>query len=137
VINIEHQGSTNSVILRLRQISELATPYYIFSLENKNSKEVINMTADDISVAPGLYQEFEWRNGVNGLTQGQFIGDIGEYKVTIYDTEYQYNTSIASASNILMYDVMRVYGTSSPTYISYTQSDSMQFVYYSPDNNGN
>lgn len=95
------------------------------------------MTADDISVAPGLYQEFEWRNGVNGLTQGQFIGDIGEYKVTIYDTEYQYNTSIASASNILMYDVMRVYGTSSPTYISYTQSDSMQFVYYSPDNNGN
>lgn len=137
MINIEHQGSTTSVILRLRQISELATPYYIFSLENKNSKEVINMTADDISVAPGLYQEFEWRNGVNGLTQGQFIGDIGEYKVTIYDTEYQYNTSIASASNILMYDVMRVYGTSSPTYISYTQSDSMQFVYYSPDNNGN
>lgn len=137
MINIEHQGSTTSVILRLRQISELATPYYIFSLENKNSKEVINMTADDISVAPGLYQEFEWRNGVNGLTQGQFIGDIGEYKVTIYDTEYQYNTSIASASNILMYDVMRVYGTSSPTYISYTQSDSMQYIYYSPDNNGN
>lgn len=137
MINIEHQGSTTSVILRLRQISELATPYYIFSLENKNSREIINMTADDISVAPGLYQEFEWRNGVNGLTQGQFIGDIGEYKVTIYDTEYQYNTSIASASNILMYDVMRVYGTSSPTYISYTQSDSMQFVYYSPDNNGN
>ena len=137
MINIEHQGSTTSVILRLRQISQLTTPYYIFSMENKNSREIINMTADDISVAPGLYQEFEWRNGVNGLTQGQFIGDIGEYKVTIYDTEYQYNTSIASASNILMYDVMRVYGTSSPTYISYTQSDSMQFVYYSPDNNGN
>ena len=137
MINIEYQGSTTSVILRLRQISQLTTPYYIFSMENKNSREIINMTADDISVAPGLYQEFEWRNGVNGLTQGQFIGDIGEYKVTIYDTEYQYNTSIASASNILMYDVMRVYGTSSPTYISYTQSDSMQFVYYSPDNNGN
>lgn len=137
MINIEHQGSTTSVILRLRQISELATPYYIFSLKNKNSKEVINMTADDISVAPGLYQEFEWRNGVNGLTAGQFIGDIGEYKVTIYDTQYQYNTSIASASSILLYDTMRVYGTSSPTYISYTQSDSMQYVYYSPDNNGN
>ena len=137
MINIEHQGSTTSVILRLRQISELATPYYIFSMENKNSREVINMTADDISVAPGLYQEFEWRNGVNGLTAGQFIGDIGEYKITIYDTEYQYNTSIASASSILMYDTMRVYGTSSPTYVSYTQSDSMTYVYYSPDSNGN
>lgn len=137
MINIEHQGSTTSVILRLRQISELATPYYIFSMENKNSREIINMTADDISVAPGLYQEFEWRNGVNGLTAGQFIGDIGEYKITIYDTEYQYNTSIASASSILMYDTMRVYGTASPTYVSYTQSDSMTYVYYSPDNNGN
>ena len=137
MINIEHQGSTTSVILRLRQISELTTPYYIFSMENKNSKEVINMTADDISFAPGLYQEFEWRNGVNGLTAGQFIGDIGEYKITIYDTQYQYNTSIASASSILMYDTMRVYGTSSPTIVSYTQSDSMQYIYYSPDNNGN
>lgn len=137
MINIPYNGATTSVVFRLRQISTLTTPYYIFSMENKNSKQIINMTSDDVSLATGLYQEFEWRNGVNGLTQGQFVGDIGEYEITIYDTQYQYNLDLASASNILLYDTMRVYGTASPTYTSFTQSDNMTFVYFSPDNNGN
>ena len=131
MINIPHTGATTSVILRLRQICNLTDPYYLFEITNVNSRSTFYMTADDISLAPGLYQEFEFRNGVNGLTQGQFIGDIGEYDVKVYETNYQYNLDVASASNLLIYDVMRVSGTSSPTFVSFTQSDNDTWVYFS------
>lgn len=131
MINLEYQGSTTSVILRLRQISELTNPYYLFQLTNTNTKVDIWMTADDISVAPGLYQEFYWRNGVSGLTQGNFIGYPGEYIVNIYETQYRYNLNPGSASQpALITDVMRIHGTAIPQYSSYTQSDNMTFVFY-------
>lgn len=135
MINIPYNGATTSVILRLRQICQLNSPYYLFELTNLNTRGLTYMTSDDISLAPGLYQEFLVRNGVNGLTQGQFIGDIGEYNVKVYETNYQYNLSVGSASNLLIEDVMRVSGSASPTFISFTQSDSDTWVYFS-DGNG-
>lgn|SRR5574343_943400 len=135
MINIPYNGATTSVIMRLRQICQLNNPYYLFEMVNLNSREILYMTSDDVSLSPGLYQEFEIKNGINGLTQGQFIGDIGEYNIKVYETSYQYNLNIASASNLLISDVMRVSGTSSPTFISFTQSDNDTWVYFS-DGNG-
>jgi len=134
MINIEYQGATVSYIIRPRQISNLTQPYYTFNLYNKNSRTNIVMSADDISVAPGLYQEFYLRNGVNGLTAGNFIGDIGEYKITIYDTPYQYNLNIGSVSSTLMYDTMRVYGSVQPANVGYTASDTQTYTYYGQGN---
>ena|ERR1035437_4962506 len=131
MINIPFQGPYVSVILRLRQASKLINPYYLFQLTNKNSKVETYITADDISLNVGLYQEFMLQNGVVGLTQGQWDGDSGEYLVLIMDTQYPYDINPASASSVLAYDIMRVYGaTASPTMVSFTDNDKMTFKYY-------
>lgn len=130
MINMDYIGATVSVILRLRQISTLVQPYYTFQLQNKNDKTDIWMSAEDQSPAQGLYQEFWLRNGVNGLTGGNFIGKIGEYSVTVYDTATRYNIDPSLIGDVLCLDTMRIYGTSSPTINSYTQSDSNTFVTY-------
>lgn len=122
-----YQGLSSSIIFHgIRQVSSLANPYYIFDILNKNSKLHTIMTAQDISLAPGLYQEFEWKEGINGLTQGQFIADVGEYKVTVYDTLYN-DLNIASASSILTVDELRVYGDTGPAITSITSG--VTFVY--------
>jgi len=129
MINLEYQGSTASVILRLRQISELTNPKFLFELYNKNSRISNFFITPDVSLAPGLYQEFEFRNVATGATSGNFIGEIGEYLITIRDTEFD-NPTVASASSILMYETMRVYGPELPTIDSYSATDTMTFSYY-------
>lgn len=127
MINIDYLGNTHSVILRPRQISSLSSPKWLFELYNKNTKTSILFIVPDISLNEGSYSEYELRNVASGATGGSFIGDPGEYLVTIRDTEYN-NPTIASASSILTTDTMRIWGTASPTIITATQSNT--YIYY-------
>jgi len=129
MINLNYLGITASVILRPRQISELTDPKYLFEIYNKNSKVSILFITPDVSLAPGLYQEFEFRNVATGATSGSFVADPGEYLVTVRDTLYT-NPTIASASSILITDTLRIHGSASPTIVSFTQSNTNTFVYY-------
>ena len=130
MINIE-KGSSASAVFILTNLSELIQPvYYVFELINKNSNESTYITGDDLSVAIGHYNLFNWVEGVNAPTQSSFILDIGEYHINAYDTQYQYNLNIASASSLLLQDTLRVNGDANPQYISYTQSDTIKYIYY-------
>ncbi len=129
MLNVEYLGGVTSVIVRPMQLSTLPTPrYYLFILENKNKKTSVYLTPSDISLNPGSYQEFEIQNGLTA-SSSMFVGDIGEYSVTIMDSRYP-NTTLASASNIVWLDTMRVYGSSSPTFSYYTPTASNTFTYY-------
>lgn len=130
MINIE-KGSSASAVFGLTNLSELIQPvYYIFELVNKNSNESTIITGDDLSVAIGHYNLFQWVEGTNNPTQSSFILDIGEYHIKAYDTNYQYSLSIASASSLLLQDTLRINGPTNPQYISYTQSDTIKYIYY-------
>lgn len=130
MINLNHLGNTASVIIHgLRQISEVTNPNFLFELYNKNSKVSILFITPDISLTPGLYSEFEFRSVASGATAGNFIGDVGEYLVTVRDTLYT-NPTIASASSILVTDTCRIVGTSKPIIVSFTQSNTNTIVYY-------
>lgn len=130
MINIE-KGSSASAVFILTNLSELIQPvYYVFELINKNSNESTIITGDDLSVNIGHYNLFQWVEGINNPTQSSFILDIGEYHINAYDTQYQYNLNIGSASSLLLQDTLRVNGDANPQYISYTQSDTIKYVYY-------
>lgn len=135
MINLDYGGSTSSVILRLRQISQLSSPYYLFKLTNKNTKEDKYFTAADASVAPGLYQEFNIRNvgtsGPEDLENGLIFANPGEYLLSIYDSLYETPLSIASASNLLLYDVVRVHGSSTPIVpVNVPYQQTVKYVVY-------
>lgn len=130
MLNIEYLGGYTSIIVRPGQVSQLVSPrYYLFKFTNKNTKVDTYMTADEVSFNPGSYQEFSIINGLTA-SNNMFIGDIGEYSVTILETAYQHNSNPASASNTVWLDTMRVFGDSKPTFTSYTPTASNTFTYY-------
>ena len=124
------QTGTSSVIFRLNKISQWLNPYYIFSLENQNSKIITIFTGDDISNYPLIYNEFEWVNGVSfSATASRFDLDSGNYFLNIYETQYQYDLNLGSASLIYTNEI-KIEGTPVPEIISFTQSDSDTIVYF-------
>jgi hypothetical protein len=101
--SIEKSG-TSSVIFRLNKISQYVTPYYIFELENQNSKIKTLFTSTDVSTTPLQYNEFLFVNGVTySATQSRFNLDSGNYFLSIYETQFKGITALGSASSIALY----------------------------------
>jgi len=99
MIHIPYLG-TSSVILRLTKVATILNPYYTFELINQQSKDVIIFTADNESQVPLVYDQFTLTSTTQspGLTQGIINVDKGVYTYNIYETQFQYNLDLASAS---------------------------------------
>lgn len=125
-----NNSGTSSVIFRLNKVSQYVTPYYIFELENQNSKIKTLFTGLDISPVPLQYNEFEWVNGVTfSATQSRFNLDSGNYFLNIYETEFQGITNSASAS-ILYKGEIKIEGNVIPNTTYYTGGDNDTTIYF-------
>lgn len=130
MVFIEKSG-TSSVIFRLNKISQYIEPYYIFELENQNSKIKTLFTGDDVSTNPLQYNEFLFVNGVTySATQSRFNLDSGNYFLTIYETEFKGITHLGSASSIgLYYGELNIKGDLIPDTI-YLSSPNDTTIYF-------
>lgn len=100
MITIDRLG-TSSVVFRLNKVSQYSQPYYIFVATNQNSKIETIFTGDDLSPAPGYYNEFDFVNGTTfSATQSRFDLDAGNYFMDIYETDIFGLLNTASASLI-------------------------------------
>ena len=117
-------GASNSVILRLTKVATILDPYYTFQVINQQSKEVVIFTSDNISPIPLIYDEFTLISTTQsvGLTQGTIDSLPGVYTYNIYETQYQYNLDLASASFLRSGELV-ISGPNDFTYNSFTQSD--------------
>lgn len=118
-------GASNSVILRLTKVATILDPYYTFEVINQQSKEVVIFTSDNISPIPLIYDEFNLISTTQsvGLTQGTINNLPGVYTYNIYETQYQYNLNIASASYLRSGELV-ISGPNDFSYKSFTQSDN-------------
>jgi hypothetical protein len=118
-------GASNSVILRLTKVATILDPYYTFEVINQQSKEVVIFTSDNISPIPLIYDEFNLVSTTQsvGLTQGTIDNLPGVYTYNIYETQYQYNLDLASASFLRSGELV-ISGPNDFTYNSFTQSDN-------------
>jgi hypothetical protein len=118
-------GASNSVILRLTKVATILDPYYTFEIINQQSKEVVIFTSDNISPIPLIYDEFNLVSTTQsvGLTQGTIDSLPGVYTYNIYETQFQYNLNIASASFLRSGELV-ISGPNDFTYNSFTQSDN-------------
>ena len=118
-------GASNSVILRLTKVATILNPYYTFEVINQQSKEVVIFTSDNISPIPLIYDEFNLISTTQsvGLTQGMIDNLPGVYTYNIYETQYQYNLNIASASFLRSGELV-ISGPNDFSYKSFTQSDN-------------
>lgn len=123
MIHLPYNG-TSSVILRLTRVATILNPYYTFELINQQSKEQIIFTADNESQVPLIYDQFTLvsTTASPGLTQGIINVEKGVYTYNIYETQYQYNLDLASASFLRSGELV-VSGTNDFTYSIFTQSD--------------
>lgn len=123
MIHLPYLG-TSSVILRLTKVATILNPYYTFEIINQQSKEVTIFTADNQSQVPLVYDEFEFASttGAPGLTQGIIDNLPGVYTYNVYETEFQYNLNLASASFIRSGELV-ISDTNDFTYSFFTQSD--------------
>lgn len=124
MIHIPYLG-TSSVILRLTKVATILNPYYTFELINQQSKDVIIFTADNQSQVPLVYDQFTLTSTTQspGLTQGIINVDKGVYTYNIYETQFQYNLDLASASFLRSGELV-VDGSNDFTYSTFTQSDN-------------
>lgn len=118
-------GDSNSVILRLTKVATILDPYYTFEIINQQSKDVVIFTADNISPIPLIYDEFVLTSTTQsvGLTQGIIDNLPGVYTYNIYETQFQYNLNIGSASFLRSGELV-ISGPNDFSYNSYTQSDN-------------
>jgi hypothetical protein len=124
MIHLPYLG-TSSVILRLTKVATLIDPYYTFEIINQQSRDTIIFTADNISPIPLIYDEFILSSTTQspGLTQGILNVEKGVYTYNIYETQYQYNLDLGSASFLRSGELV-VDGSNDFTYSSFTQSDN-------------
>jgi len=130
MIHVPYGGSSSN-ILRLTKVATLIDPYYTFEFVNQQSKETIIFTSDNISPIPLIYDEFIITSSTNsvGLTQGIINVDKGVYTYNVYETQYQYNLDLGSASFLRSGECV-VYGDNDFTYSTFTQSDNNVTKYF-------
>lgn len=126
MITIDRMG-TSSVVFRLNKVSEFSQPYYIFVATNQNSKIETIFTADDMSMAPDYYNEFDFVNGVSfSATQSRFDLDAGNYFMDIYQTDIFGLLNPASASLIYQGE-MKVVGPIVPNTNYYGNDNKINY----------
>lgn len=119
-------GSSSSNILRLTKVATLIDPYYTFEFINQQSKDTIIFTADNISPIPLIYDEFIITSSTNsvGLTQGIINVEKGVYTYNVYETQFQYNLDLGSASFLRSGECV-IDGDNDFTYSVFTHSVSI------------
>jgi len=127
---IIQQSGTSSVIFRLSKVSQYTQPYFIFQLQNQNSKVITTFTGDDVSPLPLSYNQFDFVNGVTfSATQSRFNLDSGVYFLNIFETPFQYDLNIGSAS-LLYTGELKIEGAVVPQTIYYDGGDNDTIVYF-------
>jgi len=114
---------TSSAILRLTKVATILNPYFTFELIDQQTRDTIIFTADNISPIPLIYDEFILTSTTQsaGLTQGVLNVVKGVYTYNIYETQYQYNLNLGSASFLRTGELI-VDGSNDFTYSTFTQS---------------
>lgn len=123
MIHLEYLG-TASVILRLTKVATLLNPFYIFQIINEQSRVNTLFTSDNISPETLIYDEFILVSTTQsiGPTQGIINNLPGVYQYNIYETLYQYDLNIGSASYLRSGELV-ISGPNDFSYKSFTQSD--------------
>ena len=105
-------------------MATLLNPFYIFQIINEQSKVNTLFTSDNISPEKLIYDEFIMTSTTQsvGLTQGIINNLPGVYQYNIYETLYQYDLNIASASYLRSGELV-ISGPNDFSYKSFTQSD--------------
>lgn len=118
-------GASGSSILRLTKVATLLNPFYIFQIINEQSKVNTLFTSDNISPEKLIYDEFILTSSTQsvGPTQGIINNLPGVYQYNIYETLYEYDLNIASASYLRSGELV-ISGPNDFSYKSFTQSDS-------------
>jgi hypothetical protein len=124
MIHLNYLG-TSSVILRLTKVATILNPYYTFELINQQSKNTIIFTSTNLSPIPLIYDEFLWTSTTQsaGLTQGVLNVDKGVYTYNVYETQYEYNLNLGSASFLRSGELV-VDGSNDFTYSTFTYSNN-------------
>lgn len=122
MIHLVYLG-TSSAILRLTKVATILNPYFTFELIDQQTRDTIIFTADNISPIPLIYDEFILTSTTQsaGLTQGVLNVVKGVYTYNIYETQYQYNLNLGSASFLRTGELI-VDGSNDFTYSTFTQS---------------
>lgn len=117
-------GASGSSILRLTKVATLLNPFYIFQIINEQSKVNTLFTSDNISPEKLIYDEFILTSTTQsvGPTQGIINNLPGVYQYNIYETLYEYDLNIASASYLRSGELV-ISGPNDFSYKSFTQSD--------------
>lgn len=124
MIHLPYLG-TSSVILRLTKVATILDPYFTFEIVNQQTKEVTVFTANNQSQVPLVYDEFifESTTGAPGLTQGIINNLPGLYTYNVYETQFQDNLNLASASFLRSGELV-ISDPNDFSYSSFTQSDA-------------
>lgn len=117
--------------LTLTEKATLNNPYFLFEFISNDTGNRTYITADDYSGNTLRFNCFTFSEGTaSGATAGGFSLIPGTYDYQVWETEYQYNILVGSASNIVEIGLMQVVGTAAPYNPIYDDTDEdTEYVY--------
>lgn len=117
--------------MTLTEKATLTNPYFLFEFISNDTGNRTYITSNDVSNNTERFNQFTFSSSLAiSATAGGFDLIPGTYDYQVWETQYQYNLNIASASNIVEIGLMEVVGTGSTYAPIYTDGDDdNEYVY--------
>lgn len=117
--------------MTLTEKATLTNPNFLFEFISNDTGNRTYITTDDYSGNIGRFNVFTFSSSLGvGATAGGFDLIPGTYDYQVWETQYQGNIDVASASNIVEIGLMEVVGTSSTYDPVYNETDDdIEYVY--------
>lgn len=122
-------GTSSSIIIKRMTTSNFVTPYYVWNLDNKDSKVMNNYYADNYSLSP-YFQAFTFSNFAGSPTAGCIPLKQGEYTYRVYEMNEPYNLNLSSTNSVVVTTGILVIGNTYSEVNTYTQSTDQEIFTY-------
>ena len=129
MIKLVENTSTN-VVLTLREVTTLTTPYYVFEFINDDTNISKIFTGVDISTNVNRYNEFVIElNSTEDLNDSIVDLEKGFYKYKIYSTAVLNDLDLDNITELVESGKVYVDGSNQLTKTTYTSGNDTKVVY--------
>tara|TARA_R110002074_G_scaffold80384_3_gene180788 strand:+ start:499 stop:894 length:396 start_codon:yes stop_codon:yes gene_type:complete len=124
------ENTSNTVVLTLREVTTLTTPYYVFNFTKDDTNISKVFTGVDISTNVNRYNEFVIElNSTEDLENSIIDLEKGFYKYKIYSTAVLNDLDLDNITELVESGKVYVDGAEQLTKVTYSDGNDTKVVY--------
>jgi hypothetical protein len=128
-----NKDSINTRYFTFKEKTTIESPYYLFKLVSKDTKQTVLFTGEDISVNTDRFNKFNIieTGGTQNFTAATVSLTVGEWNYYAYQMTGQTNLDLSGATSEVERGLLYVSGaTYGPTYVYTGDDNSENDIYF-------